>query len=227
MSSPLAFSADGHDATWETWDGEHTEHSRCAGRTRRGRRPGHVGRERVEYVLRLSPTWRVRQFLLFRDLDEPDLWLAHRRPLPVGRDQRRPSHRSRRVRGHRARLVAVPRHVPIRRLPLGVGDRPRCVVAVDVETLAVGRRRAATPASASGTGGSPTSESQRGRSSSTSTTTASSSTSPAASAAATGPRRMTLARGRSALRRVGAGRRGTPAAPGPSSGRAGRARSRR
>ena len=27
-------------------------------------------------MLRLSPTWRVRQFLLFRDLDEPDLWLA-------------------------------------------------------------------------------------------------------------------------------------------------------
>ena len=32
--------------------------------------------EHVEYVLRLAPTWHVRQFLLFRDLDDPDLWLA-------------------------------------------------------------------------------------------------------------------------------------------------------
>ena len=27
-------------------------------------------------MIRLSPTWQVRQFLLFRDLDEPDLWLG-------------------------------------------------------------------------------------------------------------------------------------------------------
>ena len=27
-------------------------------------------------MLRLSATWHVRQFLLFRDLDEPDLWLG-------------------------------------------------------------------------------------------------------------------------------------------------------
>ena len=30
----------------------------------------------VHYVLRISPTWHVRQFLLFRDVDEPDLWLG-------------------------------------------------------------------------------------------------------------------------------------------------------
>ncbi len=27
-------------------------------------------------MIRLSATWQVRQFLLFRDLDEPDLWLG-------------------------------------------------------------------------------------------------------------------------------------------------------
>ena len=37
---------------------------------------GVVSRERVQYVLRLSASWQVRQFLLFRDLEDPDLWLA-------------------------------------------------------------------------------------------------------------------------------------------------------
>ena len=27
-------------------------------------------------MVRLSPLWQVRQFLLFRDLDEPDLWFG-------------------------------------------------------------------------------------------------------------------------------------------------------
>jgi len=31
----------------------------------------------VHYVIRLSAMWRVQQMLLFRDLDEPDLWLAN------------------------------------------------------------------------------------------------------------------------------------------------------
>ncbi|MEZ5215954.1 MAG: putative glycolipid-binding domain-containing protein [Ilumatobacteraceae bacterium] len=30
----------------------------------------------VQYVVRCSPTWQIRQLLLFRDLEEPDLWLA-------------------------------------------------------------------------------------------------------------------------------------------------------
>jgi hypothetical protein len=30
----------------------------------------------VHYVVRLGPDLRTRQFLLFRDLEEPDLWLA-------------------------------------------------------------------------------------------------------------------------------------------------------
>ena len=35
-----------------------------------------VGREQIQYVVRLSPMWEIRQFLLFRDLEEPDLWLG-------------------------------------------------------------------------------------------------------------------------------------------------------
>jgi hypothetical protein len=35
------------------------------------------GAHHVHWVLRLDEAWRVRQLLLFRDLDEPDLWLGH------------------------------------------------------------------------------------------------------------------------------------------------------
>ena len=31
----------------------------------------------IQYVLRLTATWQLQQMLLFRDLDEPDLWLAN------------------------------------------------------------------------------------------------------------------------------------------------------
>lgn len=99
---------------------------------------GRVGRERVEYVIRLSPMWQVRQFLLFRDLDEPDLWLgtdgrghwgeingAHRPELDGAFD---------------LALACTPftHALPIRRVPLAVGGAAELiVVAIDVETLAV------------------------------------------------------------------------------------------
>ncbi len=35
------------------------------------------GAHHVHWVLRLDEAWHVRQLLLFRDLDEPDLWLGH------------------------------------------------------------------------------------------------------------------------------------------------------
>lgn len=37
---------------------------------------GEAGRG-FQYVMRLSATWHLQQMLLFRDLDEPDLWLAN------------------------------------------------------------------------------------------------------------------------------------------------------
>ena len=137
-----------------------------------------VGRERVQYVLRLAPTWRVRQFLLFRDLDEPDLWLAtdgHNRWGEVNG-----AHRPELDGCVDVELACSPFPVtlPIRRLPLEVGDRAEMPVAtIDVETLAVevatrryeriGERRWRVTDGVAATA-----------SSSTSTSTASSSTSP-------------------------------------------------
>ena len=40
---------------------------------------GTLGRDDATYVVRLSAMLRVQQLLLFRDLEEPDLWLARDR----------------------------------------------------------------------------------------------------------------------------------------------------
>jgi hypothetical protein len=139
VTSLQPFSADGHEVRWLTWDGEHGEVLTLRWENEAWTATGQVQRERVQYVLRIAPTWRVRQLLLFRDLDEPDLWLAtdgHSRWGEVNG-------------AHRPELDGCvdlelacspfPVTVPIRRLPLEVGDAAEVpVVTVDVDTLAVG-----------------------------------------------------------------------------------------
>lgn len=134
----LAFPADGFRTAWTTWDGAHTEALELRWENEAWTVTGRVGREQVDYVIRLSPLWHVRQLLLFRDLPEPDLWLgtdghgrwgemngAHRPeldgPLDVALD-----------------VTPFTHSLPIRRLPLHVGDSAElAVLTVDVETLAV------------------------------------------------------------------------------------------
>lgn len=140
MSSYRPFSADGHAATWTTWDDAHVEEFSLTWENEAWTATGKVGRENVQYVMRMSPTWHVRQFLLFRDLDEPDLWLAL--------DAR---HRWGEVNGtYRPELdgcvdidlacTPFTPALPIRRLDLEtlpVGEAAELpVIAVDVETLA-------------------------------------------------------------------------------------------
>jgi len=133
-----AFPADGYSARWQTWDGTHGEALELRWENEAWTASGRVGREDVEYVIRLSPLWHVRQFLLFRDLPEPDLWLGtdghgrwgemngvHRPELDGARD---------------IALAVTPftHTLPIRRLPLDVGDSFSLpVLSIDVETLAV------------------------------------------------------------------------------------------
>lgn len=138
MTGFVPFSADGHEVQWRTWDGAHTEHLSLRWENEAWTATGRVGRERVEYVLRIAPTWRIRQLLLFRDLEEPDLWLA-----TDGRN------RWGEINGaHRPELDGCvdielpcspfPATVPIRRLPLATGEAADVpVVTVDVETLAI------------------------------------------------------------------------------------------
>ena len=146
------FSSDGHVARWTPWDadadlepdgaasgdGSVVEELTITWENEAWTASGVVGREQIHYILRISPTWQVRQFLLFRDMDDPDLWLgtdghgrwgemngAHRPELDGCVD---------------LDLACTPftNTLPIRRLPLHVGDAADLTVAhVDVETLDV------------------------------------------------------------------------------------------
>ncbi len=76
VSAFTPFPADGFTARWDTWDGTHHEELTLRWENEAWTALGMVSREQIQYVLRLSPMWEIRQFLLFRDLDEPDLWLG-------------------------------------------------------------------------------------------------------------------------------------------------------
>ncbi len=134
----MPFSADGHEAAWTTWDGEGTEQLTLRWENEGWTASGIVGRERVQYVIRLSASWQVRQFLLFRDLDEPDLWLATDGSARWG--EMNGAHRVELDGCYDIHLPITPftNTLPIRRLPLLDGDSAEFpVVYVDVETLEV------------------------------------------------------------------------------------------
>jgi hypothetical protein len=143
VTTPLtAFSADGYTARWHTWDHEGNETLALRWENEGWTATGEVGREAVTYVIRLSATWQVRQFLLFRDLDEPDLWLgtdgggrwgemngAHRPDIDGCIDIHLP-------------CTPFTNTLPIRRLQLDIGDSAEVMSAsVDVETLGVVRSK--------------------------------------------------------------------------------------
>jgi uncharacterized protein len=133
-----AFPPDGYTARWRSWDHAHLETLTLRWENEGWTATGEVGREAVTYVLRLSATWETRQFLLFRDLDQPDLWLgtdgtgrwgevngAHRPDLTGCTD---------------ILLAITPftNTVPIRRLKLDVGEHGDIDAAVvDADTLGV------------------------------------------------------------------------------------------
>jgi hypothetical protein len=136
--SHTALPADGLTVRWQRWDGDGDEVVTLRWENEAWTVMGEVGRERVQYVLRISPTWQLRQFLLFRDLDQPDLWLAtdgHARWGEVNG-----AHRPELDGCHDLHLDCTPftSTLPIRRLPVAVGEAVElAVVTVDVDTLAV------------------------------------------------------------------------------------------
>lgn len=96
----------------------------------------------VQYVVRLSATWHVQQLLVFRDLDEPDLWLAND---GTGRWGEMNGSIRRELGGcHDVDVVrsAFTRTMAVRRLRLDVGHSQAVEsVVVDPETLDVTRAR--------------------------------------------------------------------------------------
>lgn len=132
------FPADGFTARWQTWDCAHDEVVTLRWENEGWTVTGEVGRERVHYALRLSPTWQVRQFLLFRDLDEPDLWLATDGHARWG--EMNGAHRTE-LDGCvdlDVRCTPFTNTLPIRRIPIEVGEQfDTRVVMVEVDTLSV------------------------------------------------------------------------------------------
>jgi len=131
-----ALPADGLTTTWSS--GDHEQRLTLRWENEAWTATGVLGAERIEFVLRITAQWQVSQFLLFRDLEEADLWLgtdghgrwgevngAHRTDLDGGTD---------------IVLACSPfaHTLPIRRLPLAVGDAADLTgVHIDVETLGV------------------------------------------------------------------------------------------
>lgn len=132
------FPADGYTVRWQRWDEDGDETLSLRWENEAWTATGEVGHERVSYVVRLSPTWQVRQFLLFRDLDEPDLWLG---TDGCGRwGEVNGAHRTELDGCTEIDLACTPftHTVPIRRLQLDIGDAVDLTVAtIDVETLGV------------------------------------------------------------------------------------------
>jgi hypothetical protein len=139
VTTPLtAFPADGFTARWNRADGEGAEQVDLRWENEGWTVTSEVGGPNISYVLRLSATWAVQQFLLFRDLDEPDLWLgtdgggrwgeingAHRPDLDGCHDIDLP-------------VTPFTNTLPIRRLALDVGHAADITVAVvDTDTLGI------------------------------------------------------------------------------------------
>lgn len=134
---PDAHAPGGHVVGWRTWDDAHGERTAVRWENEGFTVQGRVGRERVEYVVRTSPTWETRQMLLFRDLDEPDLWLV---TDGHGRWAEQSGARRPELDGCRdVELACTPftMALPLRRLPLpAVGDaHVVAALRVDAGTL--------------------------------------------------------------------------------------------
>jgi hypothetical protein len=125
-------------AEWSGWDGSGHELLTLGFETGGWTADGVITGPGIHYVVRLDERWRLRQFLLFRDLEEPDLWLGVD-------DHGRWGEVNGAVRPELAGCTAVDlsatpftNTLPIRRHRIEVGGSADVLVArIDHETLAV------------------------------------------------------------------------------------------
>ena len=128
----------GHSAVWKSADGAHESTISLRWENEGWTADGTLGSDNAQFVFRLSASWMVQQFLLFRDMDEPDLWLATDGHGRWG--GKNGAHRTELDGCIDIDLRGTPftNVVPIRRLPLHVGhSAQQNVITIDIETLAV------------------------------------------------------------------------------------------
>ncbi|GDX33503.1 hypothetical protein LBMAG16_03340 [Actinomycetes bacterium] len=141
MNAYQPLSASGHAASWQSLNSSQksfTSTINLRWENEGWTAEGTLGADNAQFVLRLSAGWIIQQCLLFRDLEDPDLWLgtdshgrwgeingAHRTELDGCTD---------------LDFVNTPftNCIPIRRLPLLIGHSATITVAViDIETLGI------------------------------------------------------------------------------------------
>lgn len=135
---PEALDEGGHTVRWATWNHDHLDTTTIRWENEGFTVAGVVTSERIEYVVRLSAAWQVRQFILFRDLEEPDLWLATDGSGRWG--EMNGAHRIELDGCYDIHLACAPftHSLPIRRLPLLTGHTAELpVVDVNPDTLEV------------------------------------------------------------------------------------------
>jgi hypothetical protein len=141
MNAYQPLSASGHTASWQSFKPQHElviSKIDMRWENEGWTAEGTLGVDNAQFVLRLSAGWVIQQCLLFRDLEDPDLWLgtdshgrwgemngAHRTELDGCTD---------------LDFINTPftNCIPIRRLPLLIGESATLTVAViDIETLGI------------------------------------------------------------------------------------------
>lgn len=138
--------ARGHEieVRWSSWSGETLEVLRLAWENEGWTAEGVIGGIDIQYAIRLDADWNVRQFVMFRDLEDPDLWLA--RDIAGRWGEMNGAYRRELDGCTDVDLVSSPfaNTLPIRRLGLDVGEHAEVLVAwIDHESLQVApiRRR--------------------------------------------------------------------------------------
>jgi hypothetical protein len=76
MGNYKAPSASGHSAAWTMWDGSPASSVNMRWENEGWTAELNLEADNAVVVLRMSAQWNIQQMLLFRDMDEPDLWLA-------------------------------------------------------------------------------------------------------------------------------------------------------
>lgn len=76
MGNYKAPSSSGHSVAWTMWDGSPASDVSMRWENEGWTAEINLQADNAVAVLRMSAQWMVQQMLLFRDLPEPDLWLA-------------------------------------------------------------------------------------------------------------------------------------------------------
>jgi len=133
---------DGLTAAWVTDDGRFRETLTLRFENEAWTAEGLVQGADLQYVFRFTASWQLQQMLLFRDMDDPDLWLANDgrgRWGEVNGAQRRELGGCQDI-----DLLCSPftRTMAIRRLHLPIGQSADVEsITVDTETLSIQRAR--------------------------------------------------------------------------------------